>query len=126
MLERNTRQKAAVLGVLEKSKTPLAAPQILTRAEEIVPSISQATVYRILKGLLDKDLVATVQLPGEVPLYELAGKNHHHYFRCRKCGSMYEVSGCTRLLKDLVPRGFRLEDHELFLFGTCSSCTRGR
>ena len=123
MSERNTRQKAAVIEVLEESPTPLAAPQILTKAQEIVPSISQATVYRILKGLLERDTIATVKLPGEVPLYELAGKSHHHYFRCRQCGFMYEVSGCTKLLKGLVPRGFNLEGHELFLFGTCSSCT---
>jgi Fur family ferric uptake transcriptional regulator len=126
MSERNTRQKAAVLEVLEGAQAPLAAPQILTKAQRRVPSIGQATVYRILKALLEKQAVATVQLPGEVPLYELAGKSHHHYFRCRRCGFMYEVNGCTDLLKGLVPRGFRLEDHELFLFGTCSSCTRRR
>ena len=124
MSERNTRQKAAVLDVLEKSQTPLAPPQILAKAQELAPTISQATVYRILKALLKKDVIATVQLPGEVPLYELAGKSHHHYFRCRRCGFMYEVNGCTDMLKDLVPRGFRLEDHELFLFGTCSTCTK--
>jgi Fur family ferric uptake transcriptional regulator len=126
MPERNTRQKAAVVDVLARAATPLSARQILTRAQRSVPSIGQATVYRILKSLLDKGTVATVQLPGEVPLYERAGKSHHHFFRCRKCGFMYEVKGCAELLKGLVPRGFRLEDHELFLFGTCSSCTGGR
>jgi Fur family ferric uptake transcriptional regulator len=126
MPERNTRQKTAVVEVLEKSRTPLAAPQILAAAQQIVPSISQATVYRILKALLEKDTIATVKLPGEVPLYELAGKSHHHYFRCRQCGFMYEVSGCMKLLKGLVPRGFRLEDHEMFLFGTCSACAGGK
>jgi Fur family ferric uptake transcriptional regulator len=124
MSERNTRQKAAVLEVLKDARTPLAPPQILVKAQELVPTISQATIYRIIKSLLEKSVIATVQLPGEVPLYELAGKSHHHYFRCRRCGFMYEVNGCTDMLKDLVPRGFRLEDHELFLFGTCSTCTR--
>jgi len=73
---------------------------------------------------LKKEVVATVQLPGEVPRYELAGKGHHHFFRCRQCGSMYAVGGCTDLIEGLVPQGFRLEDHEVFLFGTCSSCAR--
>jgi len=126
MSERNTRQKAAVMEVLEGFPTPLAAAQILARARQIVPTISLATVYRILKGLLEKEAIAVVQLPGEVPLYEPGGKSHHHYFRCRQCGFMYEVSGCMKLLKGLVPRGFKLEDHELFLFGTCSSCTGSR
>jgi Fur family ferric uptake transcriptional regulator len=81
-------------------------------------------VYRVLKALQEKDVIAIVQLPGEAPLYEMAGKSHHHFFRCRECGLMYEVNGCTDMLKSLVPRGFRLEDHALFLFGTCSTCAR--
>jgi Fur family ferric uptake transcriptional regulator len=124
MPERNTRQKGAVLEVLEKTRHPLAPPEILARAQELAPTVSLATVYRILKSLQKKDVIAIVQLPGEAPLYEMAGKSHHHFFRCRQCGLMYEVNRCTDTLKNLVPRGFRLEGHELFLFGTCSSCTK--
>jgi Fur family ferric uptake transcriptional regulator len=124
MPERNTRQKAAVLEVLEKTRHPLAPLEILAKAQGRVPTVSLATVYRVLKALQEKDVIATVQLPGEAPLYEMAGKSHHHFFRCRECGLMYEVTGCTDMLKSLVPRGFRLEDHALFLFGTCSTCAR--
>ncbi|MCE5278203.1 MAG: transcriptional repressor [Planctomycetaceae bacterium] len=122
MSERQTRQKAAVLEVLRRTAVPLAPPQLLLKAQELVPTIGQATVYRILKALQDKAVISSVQLPGEPPLYELAGKSHHHFFRCRRCGFMYEVEGCAELVKRLVPRGFKLEDHEVFLFGTCSSC----
>ena len=122
MSERNTRQKDAIMAVFEAARTPLAPPAILAKARQTLPSISQATVYRILKVLLEKEVIATVQLPGEIPLYELAGRSHHHYFRCRQCGFMYEVRGCTALLTGLVPPGFQLENHELFLFGICSSC----
>ena len=124
MTQRNTRQKSAVLNVLAHANVPLAAPQILARARRLVATISQATVYRILKALLRNKTLAVVQLPGEVPLYELAGKTHRHFFRCRSCGFMYEVRGCMDLLRGLVPKGFRLEDHELFLFGTCSACNK--
>ena len=60
--------------------------------------------------------------PGEVPLYEVSGKSHHHFFRCRQCGHMYQIKGCVAALKPLVPRGFKMEDHELFLFGLCAEC----
>ncbi|MCE5326554.1 MAG: transcriptional repressor [Planctomycetaceae bacterium] len=124
MSERNTRQKAAVLEVLSQAAVPLAPPQLLARAQELVATIGQATVYRVLKALQEKGTICTVQLPGEPPLYELAGKRHHHFFRCRRCGFMYEVQGCAELVKRLVPRGFKLEDHEVFLFGTCTSCIK--
>ncbi len=122
MAERNTRQKAAVRQVLQEAKTPLPPADIRSQARKIVSTISQATVYRILKGLLEKQEITAVQLPGEPPLYEQAGKTHHHFFRCRECEQMFEVEGCDGLIDQLVPDGFVLEDHDIFLFGLCQSC----
>lgn len=123
MAERNTVQKQAVLDVLSEATVPLTVGQILHRARQRVASISQATVYRIVKRLLEKQAISTVELPNAPPLYELAGKGHHHFFRCRKCRKMFEVDGCENLLGRLVPDGFRLEDHEVYLSGLCSGCS---
>jgi Fur family ferric uptake transcriptional regulator len=124
MAERRTRQKIAVLTVLDEAQAPLSPAQIQTRAQHYVPTIGQATVYRILKSLLEREAISTVQLPGESPLYEMAGKRHHHFFRCRGCEQMYEVVGCDTLLKRLVPPGFALEAHEVYLLGLCAECRR--
>ena len=121
---RNTAQRAAILSVLTDAESPLGVKQILSRGQQAVPSLSQATVYRILKQLLKRGDVATVQLPGQTPLYEPTGKGHHHFFRCRRCRQMYEVTGCEGLVDRLVPRGFALEDHDLFLYGLCAACRR--
>ena len=125
MSQRNTVQKTAIHDVLESASTPLGVEQILRRGQQAVPSLSQATVYRILRQWLERGEIATVQLPGQTPLYELSGKGHHHFFRCRRCERMYEVSGCEGLVEQLVPRGFSMEDHDLFLYGLCAACRRG-
>jgi Fur family ferric uptake transcriptional regulator len=125
MSPRNTAQKAAIMDVLTEAESPLGIEQILNRGQQAVPTLSQATVYRILKQLLKRGDVAMVQLPGQTPLYELSGKGHHHFFRCRRCERMYEVKGCEGLMDRLVPRGFALEDHDLFLYGLCTACRRG-
>lgn len=125
MSPRNTAQKAAILDVLTETQAPLGIEQILSRGQQVVPSLSQATVYRLLKQFIERGDVATVQLPGQTPLYELSGKAHHHFFRCRRCEQMYEVTGCEGLVDQLVPRGFSLEDHDLFLYGLCAACRRG-
>jgi len=122
MAERNTRQKRAIQAVLATAEAPLSVRDILLAARRDVPSLSQGTVYRVLKALTAKGRVAIVQLPGEVPLYEVAGKSHHHFFRCRKCDHMYEIEGCSKVLRHLVPDEFQLEDHEIFLFGLCPVC----
>ena len=122
MTERDTRQKRAIQAVLAAAEAPLSVQDILRAARGDVPTLSQGTVYRVLKALAAKGQLATVQLPGEVPLYETAGKSHHHFFRCRKCDHMYEIKGCTKALDLLVPAEFELEAHEIFLFGLCSAC----
>jgi Fur family ferric uptake transcriptional regulator len=126
MRQRNTAQRAAILDVLADAEAPLGTEQILSKGQQTVPSLSQATVYRILKQLLKRGDVATVQLPGQTPLYELSGKGHRHFFRCRRCEQMYEVTGCEGLVDQLVPSGFSLEDHDLFLYGLCAACRRQR
>jgi Fur family ferric uptake transcriptional regulator len=123
MRQRNTAQKAAILAVLTNAEVPLGIEQILSRGRQAVPSLGQATVYRILKQLMERGDVATVQLPGRTLLYELSGKGHHHFFRCRRCERMYEVTGCEGLVDHLVPQGFTLEDHDLFLYGLCPRCS---
>jgi Fur family ferric uptake transcriptional regulator len=124
MSQRSTAQRAAILNVLTEAEAPLGIVQILSRGQQAVPSLSQATVYRTLKQLMEGGEVATVQLPGQTPLYELSGKGHHHFFRCRRCEQMYQVTGCEGLVDQLVPRGFTLEDHDLFLYGLCAACRR--
>ena len=86
-----------------------------------------ATIYRNLKSLAAKGILKAVGLPGESTVrYELHGKAHHHHFHCRVCHQVYEVDGCPGNIEPLVPRGFVLEDHEVVLYGLCSTCKRLR
>lgn len=84
-----------------------------------------ATVYRTLNSLLEEGFVAAVELPGEPARYEVAGKPHHHHFHCRRCDQVFEVPGCPGNLRSVVPDGFRLESHEVVLYGSCAECAAG-
>lgn len=81
-----------------------------------------ATVYRNLKQLVDVGDIQVVELPGEATRYEVAGHKHHHHFHCRDCDRVFDVHECPGNMKDLAPRGFIVEDHELTLYGRCSDC----
>jgi len=87
-----------------------------------MPGVSQATVYRVVRAMHESGEIVDVPWPGQESLYELAGKHHHHYFRCRECRKMYEVKGCGNLLTSVIPAGFRLEEHEVYLQGVCAGC----
>jgi Fur family ferric uptake transcriptional regulator len=120
--ERSTRQRLAVRRALEATRTPLRAQDIHLAAAAGVPGIGLATVYRALKALIRSGEVATVELPGDTPRYELAHRHHHHHFSCRSCGHVFEVEGCPGDLAALAPAGFAVDDHEVVLYGRCAGC----
>lgn len=119
---RSTKQRTAILELFEDAHAPLSPDQVLKRAGKKVPGIGIATVYRTLNSLVTDGLLELVDVPGETARYEAAGKHHHHHFLCRKCSSMFEVEGCLGNLKTLVPKGFKMEEHHLTLFGLCKDC----
>lgn len=119
---RDTAQRRAIRRALEAAGRPLGALEVLQSAKSGAPGLGIATVYRNLKALVGSGEVTTVELPGEAPRYEFAGKEHHHHFLCSRCDKVYELGGCLGGLRQLLPRGFTLGAHELLLHGTCASC----
>ncbi len=81
-----------------------------------------ATVYRNIRSMVEGGALRVVELPGAPSRYELAGKDHHHHFHCTLCDRVYEVDDCPGRLADLTPAGFRLESHEIVLYGRCADC----
>jgi Fur family ferric uptake transcriptional regulator len=124
-LQRRTRQREAVLAALQQVDRPLSPREILDEAGRGLPALGIATVYRHLAGLLAAGALREVALPGEPSRYELAGKGHHHHFRCRRCAAVFELAGCPGDFEALAPPGFLVEEHELFLMGLCATCQGG-
>lgn len=121
-MQRDTAQRRAIRKVFSTQNRPLTPQEILDSAQQLVPRMGLATVYRTLKSLTESNDLAVVDVPGEPQRYELSGKGHHHHFSCRTCGRMFEMDGCPGDLQNLVPRGFVMEDHEVFIYGRCREC----
>jgi Fur family ferric uptake transcriptional regulator len=121
-MERITKQGTAILNAIQTAQRPLLAQEILEAASVEVPGMGIATVYRNIKSLVDNDMLTTVHLPGENPRYESAHHHHHHHFHCTRCQKVYDVHDCPGDLKQLAPKGFAVESHELTLYGACDVC----
>jgi Fur family transcriptional regulator, ferric uptake regulator len=121
-MERDTAQRRAIREVFDESERPLGPREVLDAAQDRVPSLGIATVYRTVKALVEESWLVPVELPGEPPRYERAGKQHHHHFVCRACDRVFEVEGCPGNLGAVVPRGFQLQAHEVVLYGRCAAC----
>ena len=100
----------------------MSPEDVLAAAQDAVPGLGIATVYRSIKTLLEEGWLEIVELPGQAPRYEVAGKDHHHHFHCKGCDRVFELSGCVEGVRKLLPRGFRLTGHEVVLYGYCRPC----
>lgn len=123
-MERKTRQRDAIRDAFEASGRPLSTQEAHALAAREVEGLGIATVYRNIRSLVEEGWLHTVELPGEPARYERAGLEHHHHFRCRLCERVFDIEGCPGALKSLLPRGFRLEGHEVLLYGICPDCAR--
>jgi Fur family ferric uptake transcriptional regulator len=121
-MQRETRQRRAIRRTLKETGHPLSPKELLDAAREHVAELGIATVYRNLRTLQDEGSVSAVEIPGQPPRYELAGKEHHHHFHCRSCDRLLELEGCTGNLGSVAPDGFRVEAHEVVLYGLCDAC----
>lgn len=123
-MERRTSQREAIRNVVVRADRPLSPREIHHAAADRVPGLGIATVYRAIKAGVTDGWLQPVELPGGQTRYEPAGKGHHHHFECRACSSVFEVDGCPGNLAELTPRGFKLEDHDVVLYGLCGGCNR--
>ncbi|MFY7854578.1 MAG: Fur family transcriptional regulator [Rubrivivax sp.] len=125
-MERHTRQRAAIREAIARAGRPLLPQEVLDAAQQDVPGLGIATVYRNLKALSEDGLLRTVSLPGENPRYEPVGHGHHHHFQCQACQRVFDVHACPGDLSRLAPPGFTVVDHDLTLYGRCSDCKGAR
>ena len=123
LMERRTSQRAAIRQAFVDENRPLGVEDVLRAGQRMVPSLNQATVYRNLKLLAEEGWLSRIHHPVLGTLYERTRLAHHHHFLCRVCRRVFELPGCA-LSETAVPPGFVMDNHEVFLSGSCYSCAR--
>jgi len=120
--ERNTRQRKIIQEVFSKECRPLSPQEVLLLAQEDLPGLGIATVYRTIRKLQEDLTLASVDLPGSTQRYEIRQDHHHHHFHCRNCDRVFELPSCGLELSVMIPKGFLAESHDLTIQGLCRDC----
>lgn len=130
-MQRNTRQREAVLAAIERAGRALTPGEILALAQGTVASLNLSTIYRHLNALQDEARIVKVLLPGQATRFEAAcgdgqrdAAHHHHHFHCERCDRVYALHACPGPMQDLAPAGFVVSAHEITLRGLCAECGR--
>ncbi len=121
---RSTLQRMAILRTLSEADSHLTPIEVYQRAQQILPGLTEATVYRTLTFLSEQNLALAAHIGGGQLVYEIAQRAHHHLI-CRKCGETYEIG--HDLLKSLYQQlkeqtGFQIDSMHVTFFGLCPGC----
>ena len=117
-----TQQQSSILRVLDELGRPVTPQEILETASVVSPGLGQATVYRVLKRLVETGGVRKIEVAGVPPHYEMKREKHHHFFVCEDCQRMFHLEGCPGGFKELLPHGFSMNSHEVVIYGLCKEC----
>jgi len=123
---RATRQRGAVVALLEKLDGFRSAQELHEELRRGGANIGLTTVYRTLQALESADLLDMVRTDTGESLYRrCAAPHHHHHLVCRNCGAAVEVSGReveAWAAEVAAKHGYSEVNHTIELFGTCAGC----
>lgn len=119
-----TKQRQAVLQVIQDSTKHLTANEVFEDARRILPSISFATVYNSLRYLRNEGLIGEVRFGMDSTRFDRTLTRHDHAI-CIGCGSLVDLD--LPIPDDFIRKGellskFKAESIEVVLRGRCPEC----
>jgi len=119
-MSRNTIQKQTILDYLYSIKSHPSADQVYLAVKKKLPTISKATVYRILKSFSQQNIIREIN--SEVSRYD-ADMSKHTHFICRRCKSVFDMLEFDNQIK--LPKNIKngqVDNYQLNFFGFCNKC----
>ena len=122
MVERQTKQKAIIWEALKGLDHPTAT-EVFAFLHEEYPSISRATVFRVLGNFASSGKALELKMAGEDVRYDFNVMRHYHA-HCKKCGKVADVKveGVMPEIVDSSAGGFDVEGYSVEFYGVCAEC----
>lgn len=122
---RLTAQRRVVAEVLAGEHVHLTADAVYSRAQQLLPEISLATVYNTLNELVDMGEVLEISTGDGAKRYDPNVSGDHHHLYCVECGDLRDVNPLGTdgvALPAAEQHGFELLDLDIVFRGRCPAC----
>lgn len=123
---KNTKQRTAILEILEQNDQPMAAEQVFLELKNKDMPVNLSTVYRTLETLTDRNLATKLNITGENrTLFEYNQKVHRHHLVCLGCKKILTINRCplNDYEKSLAKEtNYSIAGHKLNVYGYCPEC----
>ncbi len=116
-----TLQRLAVLEDLYKHRTHATTDEILSRLRQRFPKFTQRTVYNALNLFVEKGVIATISIDENCARYDYMTDFHAH-FRCRECGTIFDID--MQPMSAKMPFAAKIDSEQHFLYGICNDCQK--
>jgi Fe2+ or Zn2+ uptake regulation protein len=123
--KRNTLQKRIVSDVFFSMNNHPSAGMVYEAVQEKYPSISRATVYRLLAEAADEGSIQRLKLTDANDRYDFTLTKHYHVV-CRECGAVADVE--VKVDDDALAlnakgcEGFLIDGCHVEFVGICEKC----
>jgi Fur family peroxide stress response transcriptional regulator len=122
---RLTPQRDVLLRALSETIGHPTADDLVKKVRRVLPTVSQATVYRNVQELVHAGLIGRLERSGAAVQFEV-NPEHHHHFVCRRCGQVWDVyldQVTVTLDRRRSPMtGFQVDRRDVQLHGVCARC----
>jgi Fe2+ or Zn2+ uptake regulation protein len=121
---RLTRQRKAVLTVIQQTEKHLSAQDIYDRVREQLPQIAYGTVYNALAYLKEAGLIKEIYIDGGPALYDHRTDRHDHLW-CHECGRVldYTLPDMEKLIQGVADQSdFKVDKAYVVFEGVCPNC----
>ena len=123
MQERQTKQKQIIYDALKTLDHPTAT-EVYGYVHTQYPSVSRATVFRVLGGFAEHGRARELRAAGNEVRYDYNVVPHYHA-RCTCCGRVADVEAKGMPVMGLTVTsdcGFTVDGYSVEFFGTCKAC----
>ncbi len=119
-----TPQRRLIFEILEKDQNHPTAEEIYQRVIQVMPDVSQATVYNTLNELMKLgELTEVSGLAEKSQRYETNHVAHHHLYctSCHKIVDVEEELSGLQLPQDKTA-GYMINASQVTFYGLCPDC----
>ena len=123
MQERQTKQKMIIYDALKTLDHPTAT-EVYGYVRERYPTVSRATVFRVLGGFAGNGRALELRAAGNEVRYDFNTMPHYHA-RCECCGRVADVTTTgldESCLRATAEYGFSVRGYSVEFFGLCKNC----
>jgi Fur family ferric uptake transcriptional regulator len=123
-----TLPRLKILRILEDAKVRhMSAEDVFKLLIDAGEEVGLATVYRVLTQFESAGLVLRHNFEGGRAVFEINQGSHHDHMVCIECGKVFEFMDAAieeRQRKVAEQAGFVVDEHSLYLYGTCEGMRR--